>query len=83
METSRHIKLILETHRDNISKATTFEEFRDCQVAYITYLIQRQEAKIKQEEAEDNFVQWEQVNKMTAVSADELLNNLKGNINDA
>lgn len=49
-------KMILEQHRDNLKACSTFEEYRDCHVSYVEYLIGSIDAKIVLEEAETNFV---------------------------
>lgn len=36
---------ILSLHRENLSNAKTFEEYRDHHIAYVDFLISRYEAK--------------------------------------
>lgn len=42
---------ILEVHKENLQRTTTFEEYRDAHVAYVSMLITQLQADIIQEEA--------------------------------
>lgn len=47
---------LLTTHRDNLAKAETWEEYRNHHIAYIDYLIERQKGIQIHKDAATKFV---------------------------
>ncbi len=59
--------IILETHAANLAGAKTFEEYRDCHVAYVDMLIEREKARLAGEAAETKFMWREKVSEDSVV----------------
>ena len=49
---------ILEIHKDNLTSAKTYEEFREAQCKYIDTLIARYQAEDTEQQALSKYVEW-------------------------